>query len=247
MSSRLLLQRVSSRHLKSTAPPSTRLFSTSNSARKCGSTGKVTIPGDARKPGETPAHKKKAPHPSPNYIGSKRVWKNEKERKEFEELEKQAPAQNALFGAHKVVEGEDVSTSPHLEQLHQERSHQQKTTAVPPPPSFEPGHGGRSNGGRSSNGQKDNSSKSRPSNTTFGIALLTPLALISAGIWLGRNVIGKEQVVEYGEEGKFRTPKYAGVGEMEKVSSYFSTLLSICYTLQTEEIANLAYYRRWMR
>lgn len=47
-------------------------------------------------------------------------------------------------------------------------------------------------------------------------AVALAFALVSNGVALA-TILKSPEVVEYGDEKKFRTPKYAGVGEMEKV------------------------------
>lgn len=190
MSSLRLLRQSGATHSLPTTRHSTRCFTTTHSLKK-----------QNRKP---PPPKKK-PRPLSNFTANQRAWKNETQRPEVEKQKRRAASANALLGTHTEPSTEaPVRPSP----VHAHAA---------------PSHGGQEGGsaGGTSNGLSRRSFLSRlrePETfrkfTIFALAL----ALVSQGIAI-YTVYNQAEVTEYGEEKKFKTPKYASVGEMEKVCS----------------------------
>lgn len=107
-----------------------------------------------------------------------------------------------------------LSTTHQEQALQKLNQNQEKLSkAAPPPPP----------GPSSSSVLPNGSSSSFNRNATLGIAAA---GLFAGGLLLGKELVGNEKVVEYNQENKFRTPKYASVKEMEKVH-YHSCLFHL--------------------
>ena len=131
-----------------------------------------------------------------------------------------------MFSLHLVRRGTRLSGSSSirfartLSTTHQEQALQKldqnpkKPSKAPPLPPTGPS---------SSNKLPNDKSSSFNRNAALGIAAA---GLFAGGLLLGKEVLGNEKVVEYSQENKFRTPKYASVQQMEKVSSHSFRLLT---------------------
>lgn len=141
-----------------------------------------------------------------------------------------------MYGLHVFRRGAGLPASSSirftrtLSTSHQEQALQKLNQAprqplkITPPPPSEP-----------------SSSSSFGRNAALGIAAA---GLFAGGLLLGKEVLGNEKVVEYSQENKFRTPKYASVQEMEKVSSHSCLFL---YSAKLEDMKlTLVIPRQWM-
>ena len=169
--------------------PSTRLFTTTS-----------TLKSQNRKP----APPKKTPRPLPNFTANQRVWRNETQRREFEEQEQRARSGNVLLNTHTARSIPDT-----------------QVRATPLQAHALPSHGEHKDGSACQNGNRIGKrpllSRLREPETfrRFTIFALI-LALVSQGITI-YTVYNLPEVVEYAEAKKFRMPGYATVKEMEKV------------------------------
>lgn len=127
---------------------------------------------------------------------------------------------NIMSGLHLLRRGSRLSATSirltrTLSTTHQEQALQKlnqnpkKSSAAPPPPP--------PTGPSSSSTSPNGSSSSVSRKAALGIAAA---GLFAGGLLLGKEVLGSGKVVEYSQENKFRTPKYASVQEMQKVSSH---------------------------